>query len=119
MIQNSLSCDHLWHEYIAVVICAEWCGVCREFRKIVKDHQDFHLTWMELDIFEEISSDLVVEIFPTVVVLHQSSVLFVGAIKPKNESLQSLIDASREYSPILKYEELGKNLWSQLIKDFY
>jgi len=37
---------------------------------------------MELDIFEEISSDLVVEIFPTVVVLHQSSVLFVGAIKP-------------------------------------
>jgi hypothetical protein len=95
-----------------LVICADWCGVCRGFKTAVKDSQDFRVTWIELDDFEELSGSTEIETFPTVIIVKDPAVLFVGAIKPNIESLKGLISAVGHHAPIPEYEELGRNLRS-------
>jgi thioredoxin 1 len=101
---------------LAVIVCADWCGVCRNFKTIVKDPHDYEVTWVELDDFEDLPGSPEIETFPTVIVVKDAAVLFVGAIKPNQESLEGLISAVSDRAPDPEYEELGRNLGSVLIK---
>ena len=95
-----------------LIICADWCGVCRSFKTVVNDSQDFRVTWIELDDFEELSGNTEIETFPTVIIARDTAVLFVGAIKPNIESLKGLMNAVSHNAPVPEYEELGRDLRS-------
>lgn len=99
-----------------LIICAEWCGVCRNFKTIVKDFHDCRVAWVNLDDFEELPGHPEIETFPTVIVVKDTAILFIGAIKPKKESLEGLVSGVSDRAPIPEYEELGRNLRSFLIK---
>lgn len=99
-----------------LIVCAEWCGVCRSFKTTVKDFHDCRVAWVDLDDFEELPGSPEIETFPTVIVVKNTAVLFIGAIKPNKESLEGLISAVTYRAPIPEYEELGRNLRSFLIK---
>lgn len=99
-----------------LVVCADWCAVCRSFKTTVKDFHGCRVTWVDLDDFEELPGSPEIETFPTVIVFKDTAVLFIGAIKPNKESLESLIGAVSDRAPAPDYEELGRNLRSFLIK---
>ena len=101
---------------LAVIVCADWCGVCRNFKTIVKDFHGCRVTWIDLDDFEELPGSPEIETFPTVIVVKDAAVLFIGAIKPNKESLEGIIGAVSDRAPDPEYEELGRNLGSVLIK---
>jgi hypothetical protein len=103
-------------ETSVLVVCADWCAVCRNFKTIVKDSHDYEVAWVELDDFEELPDSPEIETFPTVIVVKDTAVLFIGAIKPNKESLEGLISAVTDRAPVPEYAELGINLRSFLIK---
>lgn len=74
------------------------------------------LSWIELDEFEDFLGAPEVETLPTVVILKDDSVLFVGPIKPKIEAVIGLISATREQAPIPEHRELGRDLLAWLVK---
>jgi thioredoxin-like negative regulator of GroEL len=97
-------------ETSVLVVCADWCGVCRNFKTTVKDFHGCRVTWVDLDDFEELPGSPEIETFPTVIVFKDTAVLFIGAIKPNKESLESLIGAVSDRAPAPEYEELGRHL---------
>lgn len=99
-----------------LIVCAEWCEVCRNFKTTVKDFHGCRVTWVDLDDFEELPGHPEIETFPTMIVLKDTAILFIGAIKPKKESLEGLISGFSDRAPIPEYEELGRYLRSFLIK---
>lgn len=99
-----------------LIVCADWCGVCRNFKTIVKDFHEHEVAWLELDDFEDLPGSPEIETFPTVIVVKDTTVLFLGAIKPNKESLEGLISGVGDRAPAPEYEELGRNLRSFLIK---
>ena len=50
-----------------LIICAEWCGVCRNFKTMAKDSSDCRVAWVKLDNFEELPGSPEIETFPTVI----------------------------------------------------
>jgi hypothetical protein len=74
------------------------------------------VTWVDLDDFEELPGSPEIETFPTVIVVKDTAVLFIGAIKPNKESLEGLISAVTDRAPVPEHAELGRNLRSVLIK---
>lgn len=90
--------------------------MCRNFKSVVQDLQHCKVAWVELDGFEELPGSFEIETFPTVIIVKDTAVLFIGAIKPNIESLKGLISAVGHHAPIPQYEELGRNLRTFLIK---
>ncbi len=103
-------------ETCVLIVCADWCEVCRNFKTIVKDFHGCRVTWVDLDDFEELPGSPEIETFPTVIVAKDTAVLFIGAIKPNKESLEGLISAVTDRAPVPEHAELGRNLRSVLIK---
>jgi hypothetical protein len=97
-------------ETSVLVVCADWCAVCRSFKTTVKDFHGCRVTWVDLDDFEGLPGSPEIETFPTVIVFKDTAVLFIGAIKPNKESLESLIGGVSDRAPAPEYEELGLHL---------
>jgi thioredoxin-like negative regulator of GroEL len=103
-------------EASVLIVCADWCGVCRNFKTIVKDFHDCRVAWVDLDDFEELPGSPEIETFPTVIVVKDTAVLFIGAIKPNKESLEGLISRVSDRAPVPECAELGRELCSFLIR---
>ncbi len=79
-----------------VCFCAQWCGVCREFRAafdaLARERPQLHLAWVDVEDEEEVVGDLDVETFPTVLVAGGGQVRFFGPVQPHAGMLGRLID---------------------------
>jgi thioredoxin 1 len=80
---------------LVVALCAEWCGVCREFRQ-QWDAQDFEkdeaavFVWVDIEDREDIAGDLEIETFPSLAVFAGHEPVFLGAISPSMEVLRRI-----------------------------
>ncbi|EXI80703.1 MAG: thioredoxin [Candidatus Accumulibacter appositus] len=97
-------------EFVIVCLCAEWCGVCREYRDGFTDvarqlpAAGFH--WLDIEEHADDLGDLDVENFPTLLIKRRELVLFYGAMLPTPSHLKRTIevfleqssDESREYA---------------------
>ena len=82
-----------------VCLCAQWCGVCREYAALFeRAAADFagRAEFLRLDIEDE--ADLLdpveVENFPTVLLARGSRVLFFGTITPQPATLARLVEGA-------------------------
>lgn len=70
-----------------VCFCAQWCGVCREFRAsfdaLACEQPALRMVWVDVEDEEEIVGDLDVETFPTILVAGRGRVRFFGPILPQ------------------------------------
>lgn len=93
-----------------VCLCAEWCGVCREYRsgfeEIVRQFPALPCYWLDVEVHADELGDLDVENFPTLLIKRRQWVLFYGSMPPAPGHLrrtlavflqQSAAD-SREYA---------------------
>ena len=82
---------------LIAVLCAEWCGTCRDYaavyaalRAALPQHD---WRWIDVEDDEAVPIELDVETFPTLLVAHGAKVLFGGAVLPRQHDAQRLIEA--------------------------
>lgn len=86
---------------LVIVCCAQWCGVCREFKQPLQDlasrvpqHQFIWIDVEDTDLWED---EIDIENFPTVLVVDQGGQqYFCGPIEPHIRALQKLVESFQE-----------------------
>jgi thiol-disulfide isomerase/thioredoxin len=78
-----------------VCLCAGWCGTCREYRPTFDDlaraHPGVRFEWVDVEDESELTGDLDVETFPTVLIADGSRALFLGPLLPQAQVLARLL----------------------------
>lgn len=82
-----------------ICLCAEWCGVCREWRRAFEaaaaDHPGVRFAWVDVEDEAETMGDVDVETFPTVLVAHAGRPMFFGPVLPSAGQFQRLLETVR------------------------
>jgi len=83
-------------------LCAQWCGVCREWRTafdaVAARRPQERFVWVDIEDEEDAIGDLDIETFPTLLVGTADQVLFFGTVLPSPQLLERLL-AGVEDSP--------------------
>ena len=83
-----------------VCLCADWCGLCRDyealFRGMARRHPSWRFTWIDIEDESELVGELDVETFPTLLLATTTQTLFIGPLTPQIEALTRLLDSARE-----------------------
>ncbi|MEP6792485.1 MAG: thioredoxin family protein [Ramlibacter sp.] len=76
-------------------LCAQWCGVCREWRAafdaVRAAHPQDRFEWIDVEDEAELMGEVDIETFPAVLVGQQGTVLFFGTVLPKADMLTRLL----------------------------
>jgi len=87
--------DSAPHEWWVICLCAEWCGVCREWRGIFNEaaaaHPGLHFAWVDVEDEAQAMGDVDIETFPTVLVARGASPRFFGPVQPSGAQLARLV----------------------------
>lgn len=85
--------------WTVVCLCAEWCGVCRDYRSAFKRLADMSIDtawhWLDVEDHADIAGDFDVETFPSLLVAHGDQVCFLGALTPHAAVLERLLQTLR------------------------
>jgi len=76
------------------VLCAQWCGVCRDYRAFVTSPQhsgDAQWVWVDIETHSDALGELDIENFPTLLVTEGDAVRFLGTITPQPEVAERLL----------------------------
>jgi thioredoxin 1 len=92
--------DAASHEWWVICLCAEWCGVCREWRGIFNQaasaHPGFHFAWVDIEDEAQAMGDVDVETFPTLLIAQGASPRFFGPVQPSLAQLSRLLGSLSE-----------------------
>lgn len=81
----------------AVCLCADWCGLCRDYRIVLEDLaprlSTFRFVWLDLEDHAELVGDLAIETFPTLLVADAAGILFFGPLTPQAQTLKRLLQS--------------------------
>lgn len=92
----SLSDDSGTATWWVACLCAEWCGVCREFRPALeaqaRAHPQLRFAWVDVEDEAEAMGDVDIETFPTLLVARGDQPLFLGPIPPSAPGLARLLE---------------------------
>jgi thioredoxin 1 len=76
-------------------LCAQWCGVCRDWRAVFDAaalrHPGDRFVWIDVEDEDELVGDLDIETFPSLLVGTSKQVLFFGTVLPSSELLTRLL----------------------------
>ena len=76
-------------------LCADWCGVCGEWRAVfdaaAASHPQDRFAWIDIEDQDELVGDVDIETFPTLLVASADRVLFYGPILPSPALLTRLL----------------------------
>ena len=85
------SSEPVWRVH---VLCAQWCGVCRDYRAFV-DARPINSTarwvWVDIETHSDALGELDIENFPTLLVTEGDAVRFLGTITPQPEVAERLV----------------------------
>lgn len=95
-----------------VCLCAQWCGVCREFRAAfdawASERADVRVVWVDVEDEESVVGDLDIETFPTALIADGLQARFFGPVLPQigvlGRMLDSLQQAETASLPVLAEE---------------
>lgn len=79
---------------VVICLCANWCGVCQEYREVFDgvacEHAALHFLWVDVEDEAELVDDLDVETFPTLLVAQSGKLLHAGPVLPREGLLRQL-----------------------------
>ena len=82
-----------------ICLCAEWCGVCREWRdaftQAAAAHPELRFAWVDVEDEADAMGDVDIETFPTVLIAHEGKPLFFGPVLPSGTQFKRLIESLR------------------------
>lgn len=84
-------------------LCAEWCGVCREwraqFQALASALPSERLVWVDVDAHEDVLDILDIETFPVLLIARDGVPLFCGAVQPSATQVQRLLQGLDSPAP--------------------
>jgi thioredoxin 1 len=90
----NLSADAASHWWV-ICLCAEWCGVCREWRdaftQAAASHPELRFAWVDVEDEADAMGDVDIETFPTVLIAREGKPLFFGPVLPSGTQFTRLI----------------------------
>ncbi len=106
-----------------ICLCAEWCGVCREWRaqfgQLAAAHPGLHFAWVDIEDEADAMGDVDIETFPTMLVARGDSARFFGPVPPSaaqfSRLLASLLEAAAPSEPPAQATALLKRLGPVLL----
>ena len=85
---------------LVVCLCAEWCGVCRDylsrFAQVQAKFPQARFLWIDVEDEADLLYPLDVEDFPTLLLAVGGAPRFFGPVTPQPETLERLIRAQIE-----------------------
>ena len=97
---NEASAGSRLQGWWVICLCAEWCGVCREWRGIFHEaaaaHPDLHFAWIDVEDEAQAMGDVDIETFPTLLVARGDDPRFFGPVQPSAAQLTRLITSLAE-----------------------
>lgn len=82
---------------LVVCLCAEWCGVCRDyasrFLQLQAKFPQAQFLWIDVEDEADLLHPLDVEDFPTLLLAVGDEARFFGPVTPQPETLERLIRA--------------------------
>jgi thiol-disulfide isomerase/thioredoxin len=85
---------------LVVCLCAEWCGVCRDyqsrFEQVQATFAQARFLWIDVEDEAELLDPLDVEDFPTLLLAVGHEPRFFGPVTPQVETLERLIRSQIE-----------------------
>lgn len=100
MTANSPNPAPRYPRYLVACLCAAWCDTCRDYRAgfeaLAARHADTAFRWVDIEDEANWLGDVEVENFPTLLILHDDTVLFFGPMLPQHGVLERTFQALRE-----------------------
>ena len=89
-------------DWWVICLCADWCGVCREWRdaftQAAAAHPELRFAWVDVEDEADAMGDVDIETFPTVLIAREGKPLFFGPVLPSGTQFTRLI-ASLQDAP--------------------
>lgn len=80
---------------LVVCLCAEWCGVCRDyegrFTQVSSQFPQARFLWVDVEDQADLVDPLAVDDFPTLLIAVGNELRFFGTVTPQPETLERLI----------------------------
>ena len=78
-----------------ICLCAQWCGVCREYRVtfdgVAAAHPGISFDWVDVEDEANAMGDVDIETFPTLMLAFAGEVRFFGPVPPGEGQLERLV----------------------------
>jgi thioredoxin 1 len=85
--------------YVAC-LCAQWCGVCRDYRALFDEAATsmpgVRFEWIDVEDHADWVDPVEVENFPTLLIASQGRAVFFGTVTPHKGTLLRLVEAHRD-----------------------
>jgi len=87
---------------LVVCLCADWCDVCRDYRRgfeqvqeaIQADHPQAQFVWLDVEDDADLLHPLDVDDFPTLLIAIDNAPRFFGPLTPQPQTLERLLRSS-------------------------
>ncbi|MBX3652743.1 MAG: thioredoxin family protein [Ramlibacter sp.] len=80
---------------LVACLCAEWCGVCRDyaapFQALASQWPEARFAWIDIEDEADLLDSLEVENFPTLLIARGREPLFFGPLAPQPGTLERLL----------------------------
>ena len=76
------------------VLCAEWCGVCRDYRPFVQEQSrrgEAEWVWVDIETHSDRLGELDIDNFPTLLITQGGAPRFLGPVTPQPEVAERLL----------------------------
>jgi thioredoxin-like negative regulator of GroEL len=91
------------NDWWVICLCAQWCGVCREWRdaftQAAAAHPRLRFAWVDVEDEAEAMGEVDIETFPTVLIAGGAKPLFLGPVQPSGAQLARLIASLQQDAP--------------------
>ena len=90
-------------DWQVICLCAQWCGVCREWRGIFAEaaatHPEVRFAWVDVEDEADALGDMDIETFPTLLIAHGSRARFLGPVQPTAAHVTRMLMGLRSGAP--------------------
>jgi thioredoxin 1 len=80
---------------VVYCLCADWCGVCREYRPLfealAREHPGVRFESIDIEDQADLMGDVDVETFPTLLIVDGDKPSFFGPVLPRAEALKAAL----------------------------
>lgn len=99
-LQNPGSAAPTNQPWWVVCLCAQWCGVCREYRSafeaLARDWPQLRFEWVDVEDEEDVVGDVDVETFPTILIADGTMARFLGTVLPQPRVLSRMLQSLQD-----------------------
>lgn len=100
-------------------MCAEWCGVCREWRDVFTQaaatYPQLRFAWIDVEDEADAMGDVDIETFPTLLIARESKPLFYGPVLPSGTQFTRLISSVQDAPATASVSEEAASLLQSLM----